>query len=277
MVRTTTTFIGTLLIASAFGSTTAADGTAAHYTFMNENAGYHAVLADITSNKISATTQMSSRLTNLWGLIGKNQPVAAITGTFFAFENQLPVADVVVNGKQTAFGYRGSVIAVDWYGNISILNAETRKPFDYFAYRYALRGGIRVVDKGTINPNPRAQGFTDSRIWGSAARTGVGITSSGKVLLMATRESVTLSAFGRAMKAQGAVDAVALDGGGSTMLYFNGSVKISPNRPLSNLFLIEKRSPFDADFQTHLTRITEAQSKGALKGVLDSYLIPGQR
>lgn len=269
--------VGTLASSACFAMSTAAGGAAAHFTFNEGGNGFHAVVADIKNPNITATTQLSPRLTNIWGMLGKSQPVAAITGTFFAYENQKPVADVLVNGQLKATGYRGSIIAVDWYGNVSIVNAQVQKPFDYLGYRYALRGGVRVVDKGTIAPNPRAQGFRDPAISGSAARTGVGLTESGKIILLATREKVTLTTFGKAMKTQGAVDAVALDGGGSTMLYFNGDVKISPNRGLNNLFLIEKRSPFDADFQNHLSRMSESQSKGALQGVLDSYSRPTQR
>lgn len=258
--------------ANAFSST--ADGAAAHYKFKYGNAGFQAVLADTSSPTITATAQFHPKLTNVWNMIEKTQPIAAITGTFFAFENQKPVADVVINGEQKATGYRGSILAIDWYGKVSIQNGITRKPFDYLAYRYAMRGGVRVVDKGVIKPNPRAQGFTDPAIWGSAARTGVGITKTGKIILAATTNRVTLSTLGKALKSQGAVDAVSLDGGGSTMLYFNGDLKISTSRGLCNLFLIEKKSPFDEEFRSYLKRISESQTKGSLQNVLQSSNTP---
>jgi exopolysaccharide biosynthesis protein len=273
-VKLLLTAAATAMIVSAQALTTTAEGAAAHYTFSYGNAGFHAILADTSSDTITATAQFHPRLTNVWNMIAKTQPVAAITGTFFAYESQQPVADIVINGEQKATGYRGSILAIDWYGKVSIQNAVTRKPFDYLAYRYAMRGGVRIVDKGEVNPNPRAQGFTDPAIWGSAARTGVGITKAGKIILIATKNSVSLSTFGKAFKSQGAIDAVSLDGGGSTMLYFNGDLKISTSRGLCNLFLIEKKSAFDSEFRSYLSRISETQTKGALQNVLSTYNTP---
>ncbi|MBX3108094.1 MAG: phosphodiester glycosidase family protein [Fimbriimonadaceae bacterium] len=263
--------------ASAFGFSTSADGAAAHFTFVSGDRGYHAVVADTGSDLITPTAQVAPRLTNVWRLISQSQPVAAITGTFFAWENGKPVADVVVDGTQVATGYRGSILAVDWFGKPHILDTPTRKPFDYHAYRYAVRGGVRVLQSGVVANNPRSQGFTDSSIWGSAARTAVGITATGKLMFVATRSSVTLSALGKAMKSQGAVDALAMDGGGSTMLYFDGDLKISPNRGLCNLLLIEKRSPYDEAFRTYLARLGQTQAEGSLKGVMDSAGTQGER
>lgn len=257
----------------ASGFTESSDANSAkHFTFMYGKAGFHAVQADLSSDTVCASTHYSPRLTNVWKMISQAQPIAAVTGTFFAFENQKPVADVIVDGQRKATGYRGSVLAVDWFGKVSIENAAVKKPFDYLTYRYALRGGVRVIDKGKIAPNPRAQGFTDSGIWGSAARAAVGITKSGKVLLVATKNPVTLSTLGKAMATQGAVDAVSLDGGGSTMLYFDGDIKIQPNRPLSTLFMIERRNPYDNLFRTHLEQIADNQSRGAIQGVLQGTI-----
>lgn len=257
--------------ASAFSQSPEAN-SAKHYTFQYGKAGFHAVQADLSSANVCASTHYSPRLTNVWKMISDAQPIAAVTGTFFAFENQKPVADVIVDGVVKAHGYRGSVLAVDWFGKVSIQNAAVKQPFDYLAYRYALRGGVRVVDKGKVAPNPRAQGFTDSGIWGSAARSAVGVTKSGKVLLVATKNSVSLSTLGKALVAQGAVDAVSLDGGGSTMLYFDGDIKIQPNRRLSTLFMIERRNPYDQLFKTHIEKIAEEQSRGAVQGVLQGTI-----
>lgn len=262
--------IGLVFAGSAYGISTAADGAAAHYTFSSGDRGYHAVIADVDSAVVMPTAQIAPKLTSVWRMLGQTQPVAAITGTFFAWENGKPVADVVVDGQQMATGYRGSILAVDWFGKPHIVDAPTRKPFDYHAYRYAVRGGVRILNGGIVESNPRAQGFTDSSIWGSAARTAVGITASGKLMLVATRSSVTLSALGKALKGQGAVDALAMDGGGSTMLYFNGDMKISPNRGLCNLLLIEKRSPYDDAFRSYLAQLGQTQAEGSLKGVMDS-------
>ncbi len=214
-----------------------------------DKAWYHVVKIDIQREEITPTAHYSSRLTSFWKVAGKAQPVAAITGTFFAFENQQPVADVIIDGVQKASGKRGSALTVDWFGRLQIIDVPTKKTLDFEPYRYVLRGMIRVLSDGEINPNPKAQGFKDKRIWGSAARTAVGVTANNKLIMMATSNSVTLSTVGKALKNQGATNGVCLDGGGSTMLYYMGDVKISPNRALSTLFMVEKRSAFDDLFK----------------------------
>lgn len=212
-------------------------------------AWYHVIKLDITREEITPTAHYSPRLTSFWKVAGKSQPVAAITGTFFAFENQQPVADVVVDGVQKAKGYRGSALTVDWFGRLQIVDIPTKTKMDYEPFRYALRGMIRVLSDGEVKPNPKAQGFTDRSIWGSAARTAVGITGNNKLIMMATSNAVTLSTVGKALKNQGATNGVCLDGGGSTMLYYMGDVKVTPNRSLSTLFMVEKRSAFDDLFK----------------------------
>jgi hypothetical protein len=241
--------IATLAATHTMAASTVADGAAAHFKFSYGKVGFHAVKADLSTDQLSATTQVAPKLKSVWSFISDARPVAALTGTFFAFESQQPVADVIVNGAQVATGYRGSVLGIDWFGRPRILNAITREPFDYLEYRYAVRGGVRVLEKGKVSPNPKAQGFKDPRIWGSAPRTAVGLTGNGKLLLVATRQSITLSTLGNALKSQGAVDALSFDGGGSTMLYFNGDLLISPQRPLVNVIMIEKRSPLDSLFR----------------------------
>ena len=221
----------------------------AYNVFEHDSRWYHAVHVDLNSVDVTPTAHYNSRLRGFWSAAGKSQPVAAITGTFFAFENQQPVADVVIDGVQKAKGYRGSVLAVDWYGQAKIFDVPTREQADYSSYRYALRGMIRVVNNGEVKPNPQAQGFRDRRIWGRAPRTAIGITPENKMVMVATTQNVTLSQLGKAMKSQNVIDGVALDGGNSTFLYYMGEVKVNYGRPQSTLFMIEKRSPFDDVFK----------------------------
>ena len=242
-------------------------GPVAYRSLKQGSATYHAVIADVNDESVHAATLFAPRLTSARRLLGDQPPVAAITGTFFAWENQRPVADVVVDGDAVAEGNRGSVLAVDWFGKPHIFHPQFRTEVDWFPYRYALRGCVRLVEGGKVVPNPRAQRFRDPAIWGSAARTAVGLTKAGKVVLVATRGSVSLSSLGKAVRSLGATEAVSLDGGGSTALFYRGSFVLAPNRPLSTLFAIYDRPALDAGFDRHLGRIAGNQAKGALSGL----------
>ncbi len=56
--------------------------------------------------------------------------------------------------------------------------------------------------------------------------------------MVATNSSVTLGELGKAMIANGVRDAISLDGGGSTCLYYRGTMVIPPKRKLSNILMV---------------------------------------
>ncbi|HEY0868206.1 MAG TPA: phosphodiester glycosidase family protein [Fimbriimonas sp.] len=212
----------------------------AYASFRRSSAVYHSVTADLSSKRVQAKTIHVDGLTSPWSLVSLVQPAAAITGTFFAPGIGTPVADVLIEGELVAKGNRGSALAVDYLGNVSIIDRPYLRAVDWEGYRFGLRGAVRLISNGKVNPNPKAQRFRDPRIWGSASRTGVGITSAGKLVLMATPNNVTLSQFGNAMRSRGVVDAVSLDGGGSTCLYYRGTMVVPTGRGLSNMFVVQE-------------------------------------
>ena len=206
-------------------------------------AKYHVVTADLNSGQIEARTVHSPQLISVWSLLARGKPVAAITGTFFSFGSQKPIADVLVDGNLVAQGSRGSGIGVDYFGAVTILKQSFRKGVDWRDYRYGLRGAVMVVSNGKVCPDPKSQRFRDKRIWGHAARTAIGMTKNGKLVMMATRSKITLSQLGKAMKARGVLDGISLDGGGSTCLFYQGSLVVPPQRKLCNLFVLSRKTP----------------------------------
>lgn len=242
--------------------------------FMFEGATYRMVVFDPDRGSFSPQIVLSPRLVPVRELLGDDKPIAAITGTFFAWENGRPVGEVVINGDTQSEGARGSVLAVDWLGRVSIFDAPVRGWTDYFPYRFALRATIRVTREGVIDPRPWDQGFRDRSLWGSAARTCVGTTPGGKLVMAATRNSVTLSGLGRALASQGVNNLVALDGGGSTMLYANGRSLIGTMRPLNNLFVVYDRSPLDEEYRAHIARLARNQTDGVAAGASGRKTLP---
>jgi len=193
-----------------------------YVSFKSERGFYHAVFANLESDRVSTETICSPRLRSFSELVRPDVPTVALTGTFFAPGCQRPVADVLVNGDLVAKGERGSVLAVDWFGRARIFDSGFNKDVDWSGYRYGLRGAVRVLRDGKVCPDPKSQKFRDRRIWGRAARTAVGITKGGRLALFATSSKVTLSELGRAMRSQGVVDGISLDGGSSTAFFYRG-------------------------------------------------------
>lgn len=214
----------------------------AHVSMVVGGARYHAVVVDLNAGKVSVKTVLANGSRSAWSMIGKDQPLAAITGTFFSPAQGIPVADVLVDGNLKATGDRGSCFGVDYFGACSIFDEHFRTPVEWSNFQYGLRGAVRVVSNGKVCPDPKAQRFRDRRIWSSASRTGIGLTKSGKLVLIATSKPVTLSQFGRAMVKMGIRNGLSLDGGSSTCLYYNGQMLLSPKRRLTNLLVITPRS-----------------------------------
>ncbi len=211
----------------------------AYSNFVRGKARFHVVTADLNSGVISPETTSSGKLTSIWTMIGKEQPIAAITGTFFHMRSGKPVGDVLVDGSLVAKGYRGSAIGVSYFGEVKIFDTVFKRAYDWGEYRFGIRGTIRIVADGKVQPNPKAQQFKDKRLWGRASRTGIGITNGNKIVLMATTSPVTLSEMGKAMLSLGVQNAISLDGGGSTALYYKGSLVVSPKRKLCNYFVLK--------------------------------------
>ncbi|HMS55358.1 MAG TPA: phosphodiester glycosidase family protein [Fimbriimonadaceae bacterium] len=233
-----------LALAIAVSATPAAKAAVGYEVFSQGRNKYHVVTANMASNSISAGMAYNKGPASIWDLVKKDKPLAALTGTFFHMRTHRPVADVLVDGNIVAKGFRGSAVGVDWYGAVQIFDTKFSEKTDWGNFRYGLRGAVRILTDGVVCPNPKAQKFRDSRLWGRAARTAIGTTKHGKVLLVATKSSVTLSELAKALKANGATNAVSLDGGGSTCLYYKGSLVVPPNRKLNNLFVIYGKPPY---------------------------------
>ena len=94
-----------------------------------------------------------------------------------------------------------------------------------------ISGAPRLVKDGAID-NSTESGFTGAQFTtGATARTAVGSTKDGKLLLVQTSWA-TIPQLKQAMLALGCVDAVNLDGGESSGMYFNGAYLATPGRGL---------------------------------------------
>lgn len=191
---------------------------------------------------MSAGTLFVPGLSRVPALLAPTNPTVAITGTFFGPRNGYPVGDIVMDGQLKASGQRGSGVGVDGSGRVSIFDTRFHQPFDWSAYRYGLRGAVRLVANGKVCPNPKAQRFHDKHIWGRASRIALGVRADGKVLVLATQSQVTLSELGKAMVSRGVKNAINLDGGSSTCLVYRGKMLIRPARKLSNMFTLSEAS-----------------------------------
>lgn len=102
--------------------------------------------------------------------------------------------------------------------------------------KHIISGGPRLVQNGAICTEIEAQ-FNEARFTTiSSSRTCAGYTSDGKLILVSSNG--TIQAMRELMLQLGCVEAINLDGGASTALYYNGKTLVPEGRLLAYALLI---------------------------------------
>lgn len=101
----------------------------------------------------------------------------------------------------------------------------------------AVGAGPRLITNGSITITAKEEGFTQPNILSqAAARSAVGVTKDHYLLFVTT--TATMNELARVMQSLGAVDAMNLDGGASSGMYYNGKYITTPGRNISNALLV---------------------------------------
>jgi exopolysaccharide biosynthesis protein len=83
--------------------------------------------------------------------------------------------------------------------------------------------------------------LTGFHIAPSATRTAIGLTADHKLIMIAVNSSISFTRLASVMLASGCVDALTLDGGSSTGLYYNNKVLIHPARIMVSILIAKNR------------------------------------
>lgn len=167
------------------------------------------------------------------------RPDAAINGTFYD-ENLHPLGDILVDGQLINKGHYPNALAVTNSNRVAIIRG-TRRKIDWNGYKAGIAAGPRLVTSGKVHLDPTADGFRMASLRISARRSGVGITSDGKLLLVCTHRPVTLREFADLMTDYGAVEALNFDGGAACGLYMNNKVLVSPALRMASVLAVYKK------------------------------------
>ncbi|MFQ6131636.1 MAG: phosphodiester glycosidase family protein [Armatimonadota bacterium] len=210
-------------------------------------------------------------------ILARSMPSAAVTGTYFSKRTHLPVGDIVVGGVPRYFGGMGTALAITPYNAVELRAVPYGRHQDWRRFETVLSAGPRLLRKGQVSVSPRREGFSDPRVLGRAPRTAAGITARGKLLLVATRRSVTLTELAKVLARLGAVEAMALDGGGSTAMYFDGRHMVRPQRALVNLLVVHENVPLLARAVTPMSPEEQAGHRAWRLAKAQEHYGAGQR
>lgn len=175
------------------------------------------------------------------GMMSRRAPLAAVTGTYFDVRTYIPTGSIVAEGKLVHESHIGTAVCFTPTNRVQFIPARLGQACDLSGAQCALRTGPRLLAKGGYALNPREEGFRHSGLYGARTRMVLGVTAHNKLLLVSVKTPVT---FGRAagiMRALDAVDAVCLDGGTSSAMYYKGRMITRPGRLLTNVIEVRRR------------------------------------
>lgn len=200
---------------------------------------------DVTLDVVLAGNEVG-KVEDLKSMAKRNKAAVAINGTFFdAYTDgsyKTPYGYIVRGGemKKKSSGDKRTIFTYD-NNNLAELipGLDFGKKYDTGMMDGALQAGPRLVTNGKVTLDVKAEGFRDPKILtGGGARSALGITRDHKLILL-TSSGATIPQLAEIMKQAGAYQAMNLDGGASSGLYYNGQYLTTPGRKISNALVVK--------------------------------------
>lgn len=162
------------------------------------------------------------------------QPNGTYTGTFeslYSDAAKLPIQPG--NAVLTANGTKAEALK-GWIPGQKVTIRFESKGFDWKAVEQLIGGGPFLIRNGQVSVDAKAQGFADSFSLKRHPRTAMGRTANGDIWLTVIdgrqkmSDGATLDETAKIMLKLGCIDAINLDGGGSSSVNILG---VTLNRP----------------------------------------------
>jgi hypothetical protein len=164
-------------------------------------------------------------------MVAGSSAVALFNGGYFHPSTFSPVGDLVYQGRWINKGRLRTGLAISYTNEVKLW--LKRGDISPRQMETLIGTGPLLIRAGRINPVPKAEGYQDRAIWSKAPRSAIGIVAKKKLVLVSTRERLSLRELGKVMRALGARDAIALDGGSSVGMAWKGKVLIHPKRKIA--------------------------------------------
>ncbi len=167
-------------------------------------------------------------------MVAGSSAIAIVNGGYFHPRSFSLAGDLVVKGRHlTTQGPVRTALGITSDGRASVTAGATSGKIAWKEFETAISNGPWVLRAGKIMVYPREEGYTDRAIERPAPRSAVGVTSQHKLFIISTRQKINLYDLAKLMKALGAREAIALDGGSSVGLAWKGKVLIRPARRIA--------------------------------------------
>lgn len=187
----------------------------------------------------------AGRTEELAAMAKRGGAVLAVNGAFFDAYTDSSVKNpygYLFNGGQMLYkssGDKKTVVAFDSNMLTELLSgAEFEARYRDGGVDGAVQAGPRLLKDGVAAIDPKAEGFRDPKILtGGGSRSALGLTPDHKLIIVTTG-GATIPQLAAVMKSLGAWQAMNLDGGASSGLYYDGKYLTRPGRLLSNALMV---------------------------------------
>lgn len=177
---------------------------------------------------------------NFSSFVSRYKPLAAINGTYHDIYTFRPVGTIIIDKQMKWDGERGTAVCFDAMNRVDfkLISGINGKDIDWSEYEQVICTGPTLVYDGEIYLCPKHEYFKDPSVYGAAPRSAIGVTVDNKFIMVVINKGVDLWKLARIMKELKCINAVTLDGGGSTALFYNGSFIKDTTRPLTNFIVV---------------------------------------
>lgn len=173
--------------------------------------------------------------------VKRHAPLVAVTGTYFDMRTLAPTGSIVTGGKVVHLSHIGTAVCFMSDNKVKFVEGKFGEACDLTGAQCGLRTGPRLIAGGHYALDPRREGFRHPGLFGARTRMALGVTTGNRLLLVYVGTPVNFSRLASIMKTVGAADAVCLDGGTSSAMYFEGQMVHRPGRMLTNLIEVYRR------------------------------------
>ncbi|NCO42435.1 MAG: hypothetical protein COZ06_33920 [Armatimonadetes bacterium CG_4_10_14_3_um_filter_66_18] len=212
----------------------------------------HLITVNLNDRRIKISSQLAAGFPGgdepFASMVKRSGAVAAVTGTYFSTISRLPVGDVVIDGSLRYFGGFGTAVALTPGNEVTFKRVPFGRHVDWREHETVISSGPRLVHQGQVAVNARAEGFFDPHVLTRAWRVAVGLTPARKLLLVAVTRKLTLTELAKLMRRLGCQEAINMDGGSSTAMYYRGRILTAPSRRLVNLLTVHEGVPRSARY-----------------------------
>ncbi len=277
-----------LVCTSAFGDTPA---SVTQRSINVQGVLLHTITVDLSDPAVSVDVGLASggisRNQSFSSIVNRDNCVAAITGTYFDTRTLIPVGTIVKDGKRVVTSAIGSVFLLRKSENyVYAFNGDTLMLKRHMQATIetgtkgiaanldgavcALRGGPLLLKSGQIVLDYNREGFRDPGLFGARTRMIVAKDSANRLMLISVQTPVTFEKSARIMQKIGCIDAICMDGGTSSAMYFNGRYIRYPGRALTNVIEV-KYCPVTEENADYVVKTDRRYTVGTKKAAAQTY------